>query len=131
VATAVVIGWAITGPIFHYSYTWQLVINTGTTIITFLLVFLIQNTQNRDTLALQLKLDELLSPQRHGLDRGRIGGGIGRGIPTGRPRRRNDLDRAATRLLVNESMMSLNQTSSISFSWSETLVPLGKTFRHA
>ena len=55
-----VVGWAILGPIFHYSDTWQLVINTGTTIITFLMVFLIQNTQNRDTLALQLKLDELI-----------------------------------------------------------------------
>lgn len=52
--------WAVTGPIFHYSDTWQLVINTSTTIITFLMVFLIQNTQNRDTLALQLKLDELI-----------------------------------------------------------------------
>jgi len=52
--------WAITGPIFHYSDTWQLVINTGTTIVTFLMVFLIQNTQNRDTLALQIKLSELI-----------------------------------------------------------------------
>ena len=52
--------WAITGPLFHYSDTWQLVINTGTTIITFLMVFLIQNTQNRDTLALQIKLSELI-----------------------------------------------------------------------
>jgi low affinity Fe/Cu permease len=60
VATAVVLVWAITGPFFHFSDTWQLVINTGTTIITFLMVFLIQNTQNRDTLALQLKLDELI-----------------------------------------------------------------------
>jgi low affinity Fe/Cu permease len=51
---------AITGPIFHYSDSWQLVINTGTTIITFLMVFLIQNTQNRDNLALQVKLDELI-----------------------------------------------------------------------
>lgn len=59
-AALVVIGWAITGPHFHYSNTWQLVINTGTTIVTFLMVFLIQNTQNRDTRALQLKLDELL-----------------------------------------------------------------------
>jgi low affinity Fe/Cu permease len=60
IATATVLVWAITGPIFHYSDTWQLVINTGTTIITFLMVFLIQNTQNRDTLALQLKLNELI-----------------------------------------------------------------------
>jgi low affinity Fe/Cu permease len=61
VGALVVIGlWALTGPIFHFSDTWQLVINTGTTIITFLMVFLIQNTQNRDAAAIQLKLDELL-----------------------------------------------------------------------
>jgi low affinity Fe/Cu permease len=59
-ATLIVILWAVMGPAFHYSDTWQLVINTGTTIITFLMVFLIQNTQNRDTAALQLKLDELI-----------------------------------------------------------------------
>lgn len=59
-AAVIVIIWAITGPIFAFSDTWQLVINTGTTIITFLMVFLIQNTQNRDTEALQLKLDELI-----------------------------------------------------------------------
>lgn len=59
-ATGIVIVWAALGPIFKYSDTWQLVINTGTTIITFLMVFLIQNTQNRDTEALRLKLDELL-----------------------------------------------------------------------
>jgi low affinity Fe/Cu permease len=52
--------WAATGPLFGYSDTWQLIINTGTTIITFLMVFLIQNTQNRDTIAIQLKLDELI-----------------------------------------------------------------------
>jgi low affinity Fe/Cu permease len=52
--------WAVTGPLFHYSDTWQLVINTGTTIVTFLMVFLIQNTQNRDNAALQAKLDELI-----------------------------------------------------------------------
>ena len=52
--------WAVTGPIFHFSDTWQLVINTGTTIITFLMVFLIQNTQNRDARAINLKLDELI-----------------------------------------------------------------------
>src|ERR1700748_3829581 len=52
--------WAVTGPLFHYSDTWQLIINTGTTIITFLMVFLIQNTQNRDGAALQAKLDELI-----------------------------------------------------------------------
>ncbi len=59
-ATAVIVVWLLTGPIFRYSDTWQLVINTGTTIITFLMVFLIQNTQNRDTEAVQVKLDELL-----------------------------------------------------------------------
>ena len=59
-AFATVLVWAVTGPIFHCSDTWQLVINTGTTIVTFLMVFLIQNTQNRDTVALQLKLDELI-----------------------------------------------------------------------
>jgi low affinity Fe/Cu permease len=52
--------WAATGPLFHYSDTWQLVINTGTTIVTFLMVFLIQNTQNRDSKAIQIKLDELI-----------------------------------------------------------------------
>jgi low affinity Fe/Cu permease len=55
-----VVVWAVTGPMFHYSDTWQLVINTGTTIVTFLMVFLIQNTQNRDGAALQTKLDELI-----------------------------------------------------------------------
>jgi len=59
-AILVILLWAITGPLFGYSDTWQLVINTGTTIITFLMVFLIQNTQNRDTQAIQLKLDELI-----------------------------------------------------------------------
>lgn len=59
-ALAIVI-WAITGPIFHYSDTWQLVINTGTTIITFLMVFLIQQSQNKDTVALQIKLNELIA----------------------------------------------------------------------
>jgi low affinity Fe/Cu permease len=60
IALGTVVIWAVTGPIFHYSDTWQLVINTGTTIITFLMVFLIQNTQNRDTLALQVNLSELI-----------------------------------------------------------------------
>ncbi len=59
-ASGVVLAWAITGPIFGFSDTWQLVINTGTTIVTFLMVFLIQNTQNRDATALHLKLDELM-----------------------------------------------------------------------
>ena len=57
---AVIAAWVITGPIFAFSDTWQLVINTGTTIVTFLMVFLIQNTQNRDTEAMQIKLDELI-----------------------------------------------------------------------
>ena len=55
-----VFAWAITGPMFHYSNTWQLIINTGTTILTFLMVFLIQSTQNRDAKAIHLKLDELI-----------------------------------------------------------------------
>ncbi len=59
-AVLIILLWAITGPIFHYSDTWQLVINTSTTIITFLMVFLIQNTQNRDSEATHLKLDELI-----------------------------------------------------------------------
>src|SRR5215813_763843 len=61
VALAVIIVWAMTGPIFHYSDTWQLVINTGTTIVTFLMVFLIQRTQNKDSLALHLKLNEIVA----------------------------------------------------------------------
>jgi low affinity Fe/Cu permease len=60
VAVAIVVVWGVTGPIFKFSDTWQLVINTGTTIVTFLMVFLIQNTQNRDALAIHLKLDELI-----------------------------------------------------------------------
>jgi low affinity Fe/Cu permease len=60
IAVVLVIVWAISGPLFHFSDTWQLVINTSTTIVTFLMVFLIQNTQNRDTAAMQIKLDELI-----------------------------------------------------------------------
>ena len=59
-AVLILVGWAVTGPFFGFSDTWQLIINTGTTIVTFLMVFLIQNTQNRDSTALQLKLDELI-----------------------------------------------------------------------
>ena len=61
---AVILIWAASGPVFHYSDTWQLIINTGTTIITFLMVFLIQNTQNREGIALQAKLDELIRVTR-------------------------------------------------------------------
>ena len=60
IAVAIILLWAITGPIFQFSDTWQLVINTSTTIVTFLMVFLIQNTQNRDTEAMQIKMDELI-----------------------------------------------------------------------
>jgi low affinity Fe/Cu permease len=60
IACVAVIAWALTGPLFGYSDTWQLVINTSTTIVTFLMVFVIQNTQNRDTVAIQIKLDELI-----------------------------------------------------------------------
>jgi len=60
IAAGIIVVWGVTGPIFHYSDTWQLVINTGTTIVTFLMVFLIQNSQNRDSAAIQVKLDELI-----------------------------------------------------------------------
>lgn len=60
VMVAIVLAWALTGPVFQFSTTWQLIINTGTTIVTFLMVFLIQNTQNRDSMALHLKLDEII-----------------------------------------------------------------------
>jgi low affinity Fe/Cu permease len=59
-AVLIILVWAITGPFFNFSDTWQLVINTGTTVVTFLMVFLVQNTQNRDSAAIQLKLDELI-----------------------------------------------------------------------
>jgi low affinity Fe/Cu permease len=65
VAALVIVAWAVTGPIFHYSDTWQLIINTGTTIVTFLMVFLIQNTQNRDAKATHLKLDELIRSKKN------------------------------------------------------------------
>ena len=61
IALSIVIVWAATGPLFHFSDTWQLVINTGTTVVTFLMVFLIQHAQNKEALAVQLKLDEILS----------------------------------------------------------------------
>jgi low affinity Fe/Cu permease len=60
IALLVIIIWAVTGPIFHFSSTWQLIINTGTTIVTFLMVFLVQNAQNREAEATQIKLDELI-----------------------------------------------------------------------
>ncbi|HEX9458514.1 MAG TPA: low affinity iron permease family protein [Thermoanaerobaculia bacterium] len=60
-AVMIIVAWSATGPIFHYSDTWQLVINTGTTVVTFLMVFLIQRAQNRDALAVQLKLDEIVA----------------------------------------------------------------------
>jgi low affinity Fe/Cu permease len=68
-ACAIVLVWAVTGPLFGFSDTWQLVINTGTTIVTFLMVFLLQNTQNRDARALHLKLDELLRSLKHARNR--------------------------------------------------------------
>lgn len=64
-ALLLIVGWAVTGPYFHYSDTWQLVVNTATTIVTFLMVFLIQNTQNRDARAIHLKLDEIIRSMRH------------------------------------------------------------------
>lgn len=69
VAFFIVLAWVISGPIFNYSDTWQLVINTGTTIITFLMVFLIQKSQNKDSKAIQLKLNELIAASRHASNR--------------------------------------------------------------
>lgn len=68
-AVFIVIVWAVTGPLFHFSDTWQLVINTGTTIITFLMVFIIQQTQNKDTMAMQLKMNELIAANRNASNR--------------------------------------------------------------
>jgi low affinity Fe/Cu permease len=68
-AILIIVVWGITGPIFHFSDTWQLIINTGTTIVTFLMVFLIQNAQNRDAAAMQAKLDELLRAVSNARDR--------------------------------------------------------------
>jgi low affinity Fe/Cu permease len=68
-ATLIVVVWAISGPVFNYSETWQLVINTGTTIITFLMVFLIQKAQNKDSKAIQLKLNELIAASKHASNR--------------------------------------------------------------
>jgi len=67
-AAALVVVWAACGPVFHYSETWQLVINTGTTIVTFLMVFLIQSSQNRDSCAIHLKLDEIISSLKNAKD---------------------------------------------------------------
>jgi low affinity Fe/Cu permease len=69
VAVAVIVIWAVTGPLFSFSDSWQLVINTGTTIVTFLMVFLIQRTQNKDALAIHLKLNELVAASTHASNR--------------------------------------------------------------
>ena len=92
-AVAAVVAWLAVGPWFHYSDTWQLVINTGTTIVTFLMVFLIQNTQNRDSKVMQLKLDELLRAVEEAHRPGRPGRRFGRDVdslerPIQRARRR-------------------------------------------
>ena len=69
IAFLIIVAWAISGPFFGYSETWQLVINTGTTIITFLMVFIIQKSQNKDSKAIQLKLNELIAASRHASNR--------------------------------------------------------------
>lgn len=69
IAVLLILGWLVTGPIFDFSDTWQLVINTATTVVTFLMVFLIQNSQNRDAKAMQLKLDELIRSQQEARNR--------------------------------------------------------------
>jgi low affinity Fe/Cu permease len=69
VALLIIISWAVTGPIFHFSDTWQLVINTGTTIVTFLMVFIIQQSQNKDSMAIQLKLNELIAAEERASNR--------------------------------------------------------------
>lgn len=69
IALCIIIIWALTGPLLHFSDTWQLVINTGTTIITFLMVFVIQQSQNKDSLAIQLKLNELIAAEAHASNR--------------------------------------------------------------
>lgn len=69
IALTVVIVWAVTGPIFNYSDTWQLIINTGTTVVTFLMVFIIQQSQNKDTMAVQLKLNELIACNKRASNR--------------------------------------------------------------
>lgn len=69
IAVAIIIVWGATGPLFHFSDTWQLVINTGTTVITFLMVFVIQQSQNKDTTAIQLKLNELIATSRSASNR--------------------------------------------------------------
>jgi low affinity Fe/Cu permease len=69
IAVSVIIVWGVTGPIFHFSDTWQLVINTGTTIITFLMVFIIQQSQNKDSMAIQLKLNELIAADERASNR--------------------------------------------------------------
>lgn len=68
-AFLVIVAWAVTGPVFHFSNTWQLVINTGTTIVTFLMVFVIQQSQNKDSLAIQLKLNELIAAEERASNR--------------------------------------------------------------